>query len=40
MRGLPHEGKAVHAFYNAPFLPGPFRRNEVLIELSNEGGAG
>jgi hypothetical protein len=40
LRGLPHEGKAVHAFYNAPFLPGPLRRNEVLIELSNEGGAG
>jgi hypothetical protein len=39
LRGLPHEGKAVHAFYNAPFLPGPLRRNEVLIELSNEGGA-
>ncbi|WP_327458359.1 heme-binding protein [Sphingomonas sp.] len=37
-KGLPHEGKAVHAFYNAPFLPGPFRRNEVLIRLSDEGG--
>jgi DNA gyrase inhibitor GyrI len=38
LRGLPNEGKAVHAYYNAPFLPGPFRRNEVLIELSSEGG--
>jgi hypothetical protein len=39
-KGLPHEGKAVHAFYNAPFLPGPFRRNEVLVRLSDEGGTG
>jgi DNA gyrase inhibitor GyrI len=37
-KGLPHEGKAVHGFYNAPFLPGPFRRNEVLVRLSDEGG--
>lgn len=40
LRGLPNEGKAVHAYYNAPFLPGPFRRNEILIELSNESGSG
>jgi hypothetical protein len=40
IRGLPHEGKAVHAYYNAPFLPGPFRRNEVMIVLSEEGGMG
>lgn len=38
MRGLPFDGKAVHAFYNAPFVPGPLRRNEVLITLSSEGG--
>ena len=40
LRGLPNEGKAVHAYYNAPFLPGPFRRNEVMIVLSDEGGTG
>jgi hypothetical protein len=39
-RSLPHEGRAVHAFYNAPFLPGPLRRNEVLVVLSEEGGMG
>ncbi len=40
LRGLPNDGKAIHAFYNAPFLPGPMRRNEVMIVLSDEGGAG
>ncbi|MFD1611018.1 heme-binding protein [Sphingomonas tabacisoli] len=40
IRGLPSEGRAVHAFYNAPFLPGPMRRNEVMIVLSEEGGMG
>jgi hypothetical protein len=40
LRGLPSEGKATHAFYNAPFLPGPMRRNEVMIVLSEEGGTG
>jgi hypothetical protein len=39
-RSLPHEGRAVHAFYNAPFLPGPLRRNEVLVVLSEDGGTG
>lgn len=39
-KGMPSEGKAVHAFYNAPFLPGPLRRNEVMIVLSDEGGTG
>jgi hypothetical protein len=39
-RSLPHEGRAVHAFYNAPFLPGPLRRNEVIIVLSEDGGTG
>lgn len=38
LRGLPSEGKATHAFYNAPFLPGRLRRNEVMIVLSEEGG--
>jgi len=40
IRGMPSEGRAVHAFYNAPFLPGPMRRNEVMIALSDEGGTG
>lgn len=40
LRGLPSEGKATHAFYNAPFLPGALRRNEVMIVLSEEGGTG
>jgi hypothetical protein len=40
LRGLPSEGRAVHAFYNAPFLPGPMRRNEVMIVLSEDGGTG
>jgi len=40
LRGFPSEGKAIHAFYNAPFLPGPLRRNEIMIVLSNEGGTG
>jgi hypothetical protein len=40
LKGYPHEARAVHAFYNAPFLPGPLRRNEVLIRLSSEGGTG
>jgi DNA gyrase inhibitor GyrI len=40
IRGLPSEGKAMHAFYNAPFTPGAFRRNEVMIALSDEGGTG
>jgi hypothetical protein len=40
IRGMPSEGRAVHAFYNAPFLPGPMRRNEVMIVLSDEGGMG
>lgn len=40
LKGLPSEGKAVHAFYNAPFTPGPLRRSEVLIVLSDEGGTG
>jgi hypothetical protein len=40
LRGLPSEGKAVHAYYNAPFLPGPMRRNEVMIALSDDGGTG
>ena len=40
LRGLPSEGKAAYAFYNAPVTPGRLRRNEVLITLSDEGGTG
>lgn len=40
LKNLPNEGRAVHAFYNAPFLPGPLRRNEVVVVLSEEGGTG
>ena len=32
-RGLKAAEGAQHAFYNSPFIPGPLRRNEVLIEL-------
>jgi hypothetical protein len=32
-RGLTAQGKAEHAFYNSPFIPGPLRRNEILIEI-------
>jgi hypothetical protein len=34
-RGLKARGEAQHAFYNSPFMPGPLRRNEILIELEN-----
>ncbi|MBN8279473.1 MAG: heme-binding protein [Gammaproteobacteria bacterium] len=32
-RGLTPAGDAISAQYNAPFVPGPFRRNEVLIPV-------
>ena len=32
-RGETDTGHAEHAFYDAPFVPGPLRRNEVLIAL-------
>jgi len=32
-RGLSADGAATSAFYNSPFVPGPFRRNEVMIEV-------
>ncbi|MDG5489475.1 heme-binding protein [Sphingomonas sp. BGYR3] len=34
-RGLVPAGPAEHAFYNAPFVPGLLRRNEVLIALAD-----
>ncbi len=40
LKSLPHEGRAVHAFYNAPITPGALRRNEVLVVLSEDGGMG
>lgn len=33
-RGEPKSGKVEYAFYDAPFIPGPLRRNEVLIPLN------
>lgn len=34
LRALPSEAKAEYAFYNSPMMPGPLRRNEVLVTLS------
>jgi hypothetical protein len=28
-------GEAEYAFYDAPMVPGPLRRNEVLIPVAN-----
>lgn len=36
LRAFPSEGVAEHAFYNSPMMPGPLRRNEVLITLSTK----
>lgn len=36
LRALPSEGRAEHAYYNSPLMPGPLRRNEVLITLSTK----
>lgn len=32
-RGFQSAGPAEYAFYNSPFVPGPLRRNEVLIPI-------
>lgn len=32
-KALRSSSAAEHAFYNAPFVPGPLRRNEVLIPI-------
>ena len=34
-RGLTAAGPVTYAFYNSPFVPGPLRRNEVLIPLAD-----
>lgn len=34
-RGLSADGPATFAYYNAPFTPGPMRRNEVWIEMKD-----
>lgn len=34
LKGYPHEAKAEHAAYNSPMMPGPLRRNELLVTLS------
>ncbi|MDB5713280.1 MAG: heme-binding protein [Sphingomonadales bacterium] len=36
LRAFPSEGVAEHAFYNSPVMPGPLRRNEVIITLSTK----
>lgn len=33
-RGYRADGAAEHAFYNSPFMPGPLRRNEILIPVA------
>ncbi len=34
-QGLAHDGEATYAYYNDPFTPGPLRRNEVLLDLTD-----
>jgi hypothetical protein len=36
-RSFASDGPATFAYYNAPFTPGPMRRNEVWIELQDAG---
>lgn len=33
--GLKATGPVEYAFYNAPFVPGPFRRNEVIVPVAS-----
>lgn len=37
-RQLAVAGEAITAQYDAPFIPGPFRRNEVLIPVTRKAG--
>jgi len=32
--GLAAGGEAEHAYYNSPLMPGPLRRNEVMIAIA------
>jgi hypothetical protein len=32
-KNLKAEGEAIYAYYDAPFIPGPFRRNEVMLQI-------
>ena len=32
--GLAASGEAEHAYYNSPLMPGPLRRNEVMIAIA------
>ena len=32
-QGLTAKGAVEYAFYDAPMVPGPLRRNEVMIEV-------
>jgi hypothetical protein len=34
LKNYPHEARAEHAAYNSPMMPGPLRRNEILVTLS------
>jgi effector-binding domain-containing protein len=36
-RGLPVAGPVVYARYNAPFMPWPMRRNEVMVPVAAPG---
>ncbi|MEQ8411226.1 MAG: heme-binding protein [Erythrobacter sp.] len=36
-QGLKPKGAFEYAFYNAPMVPGPMRRNEVMIEVEEAG---
>ncbi|KPQ31561.1 MAG: SOUL heme-binding protein, partial [Porphyrobacter sp. HL-46] len=35
-QGIAPTGKAEFAFYDAPMVPGPLRRNEVLIPVASD----
>lgn len=35
-RGLQAQGAPTYASYNPPWIPGPFRRNEIWIEIAGE----
>ncbi len=38
-RGYVPAGPAIYAYYNAPWVPGPLRRNEVMIPVRPSGDA-